>query len=105
MDIPALRQGQGWVAVRLGAGKGADLVEEAAEACSRAERVEPPCHEVGPIREVPQVGQRDDTYANLPVPRGYKFSGLTAVCLKKGTFLETVPATISASQRPTSAVV
>jgi hypothetical protein len=56
MDIPALRQGQGLVAVRLGAGKGADLVEEAAEACSRAERVEPPCHEVGPIREVPQVG-------------------------------------------------
>jgi hypothetical protein len=23
--------------------------------------------------------QRDDTYANLPVPRGYKFSGLTTM--------------------------
>ena len=40
IDIPALHQRQGLIAPRLGEEKGADLVEEATEACSSAERFE-----------------------------------------------------------------
>ena len=41
MEVPVLRQREGLVAVRLGAEKRADVVEDAAEACSRSKRFAP----------------------------------------------------------------